>query len=85
MALKNTVTTSHGIEVVDAYQRVECVEIVGKTQISYRVRSYKDNTGLPFFEEKFMTSEYDINGENPLEQAYSHLKTLPEFAGALDC
>ena len=85
MAIKNTVTTSHGIEVVDAYQRVECVEIVGKTQICYRVRSYKDNTGLPFFEEKFMTSEYDINGSNPIGQAYSHLKTLPDFSGAVDC
>ena len=85
MALKITVTSQHGIEVKDAYHRVECVEIVGKTQISYRVRSYKDNTGLPFFEEKFISSNYDITGYNPLSQAYAHLKTLIEFADAVDC
>jgi hypothetical protein len=28
---------------------------------------------------------YDINGENPIRQAYLHLKTLPEFANAVDC
>ena len=28
---------------------------------------------------------YDINGENPIKQAYLHLKTLPEFATATDC
>ena len=28
---------------------------------------------------------YDITGENPIKQAYLHLKTLPEFATATDC
>jgi hypothetical protein len=27
----------------------------------------------------------DMNGENPIKQAYEHLKTLPEFADAVDC
>ena len=27
----------------------------------------------------------DINGPNPIKQAYLHLKTLPEFANATDC
>ncbi len=26
-----------------------------------------------------------IDGENFIKQAYQHLKTLPEFAGATDC
>jgi hypothetical protein len=30
-------------------------------------------------------SAYDIDGDNPIAQAYLHLKTLPEFAGATDC
>lgn len=29
--------------------------------------------------------DYDINGANPIAQAYEHLKTLPEFSGAQDC
>lgn len=27
---------------------------------------------------------YDLDGANPLQQAYEHLKTLPEFVGAVD-
>lgn len=27
----------------------------------------------------------DLNGGNPIKQCYDHLKTLPEFAGAVDC
>jgi hypothetical protein len=27
----------------------------------------------------------DLNGKNFIAQAYEHLKTLPEFAGATDC
>ena len=27
----------------------------------------------------------DLNGGNFIKQAYEHLKTLPEFAGATDC
>jgi hypothetical protein len=27
---------------------------------------------------------YDLNGPNPIKQAYLYLKTLPEFADAVD-
>lgn len=85
MALQKTVTIAYGIEVIDAYHRIEYVQIVNKTSIVYRVRTYKDNSGLPFFEEKVQQSDYDINGDNPIAQAYAHLKTLPEYADAVDC
>lgn len=29
--------------------------------------------------------DYDLNGANPIKQAYLHLKSLPEFEGAIDC
>lgn len=85
MAIKKTVVTIHGFEAVDAYHRVECVEIQGKDQISYRIRSYKDKSGFPFFDDVLISCNYDMNGGNPLVQAYAHLKTLPEFADAVDC
>lgn len=85
MALQKTVTTPYGIEVINAYHRIEYVQIVNKTSIVYHIRTYKDNSGLPFFEEKILQSDYDLNGENPIAQAYAHLKTLPEYAGAVDC
>ena len=28
---------------------------------------------------------YDLDGQNALTQAYNHIKTLPEFSGAIDC
>ena len=84
MALKKTIITAHGFEAVDAYHRVECVEIVGRYEISYRVRSYKDNSGLPFFDEIVVTSDYELNGDNPIAQAYAHVKTIPKFSGAID-
>lgn len=85
MALQKTVITVYGTEVVDAYHRVEAVHIESKTSISFNVRSYKDNSGLPFFQESVVQSWYDISGENPISQAYAHLKTLPEFTDAVDC
>ena len=29
--------------------------------------------------------QVDLNGANFISQAYNHLKTLPEFAGAINC
>jgi hypothetical protein len=29
--------------------------------------------------------DLNIDGDNPIRQAYLHLKTLPEFANAVDC
>ena len=44
--------------------------------------SFKD--GENEFEKNY-TFSIDLNGENPIKQAYAHLKTLPEFANAADC
>ncbi len=85
MALKKTSQTAFGIEVADAYHRVEGLKLVGKDQIAFQVRSYKDSSGLPHFADAASGCAYDINGENPIKQAYVYLKTTPEFAGAQDC
>jgi hypothetical protein len=84
MALSKTTTTIHGFEAVDAYHRVEAVALPNKNEITFHVRSYSD-TDKPFFAEQILTAAYDLDGENPIKQAYDHLKTLPEFAGAIDC
>lgn len=85
MALKKTVHTLFGFEAVDAYHRVEGVSLASKTQISYFLRSYKDNSGVPAFAEVHQFCQYDMNGANPIAQAYADAKQLPEFAGATDC
>jgi hypothetical protein len=85
MALKKTVITEQGFEAVDAYHRVEGVRLNGKTSMSFQVRSYKDNSGVQAFADASYDAAYSINGLNPIAQAYAHIKTQPEFAGAINC
>lgn len=85
MALKKTTITAQGFTAEDAYFRVEEVKIAGKNKISFSIRGYKDDSGLPAFEDRPLTCDYDIESKNPIAQAYEHVKTLPEFAGASDC
>jgi hypothetical protein len=84
MALAKTVSTVHGFQAVNAYHRVEAVTLQNKETIAFHVRSYLA-IDKPFFEESVLSCAYAIDGENPIKQAYDHLKTLPEFAGATDC
>jgi len=83
MALKKTINTKHGIDVNDAYHRVESVQLREKTQLMFAVRSYADPSKQAI-DEKIVSCAYNLNGDNPIKQAYEHLKTLPEFAGAAD-
>jgi hypothetical protein len=84
MALKLTKTTETGFTSNDAYHRVENTAIYSKNKMAFVVKIYND-TNKESFDAKTFTCEYDLNGENPIKQAYLHLKTLPEFEGAVDC
>jgi hypothetical protein len=85
MALKQTTITAQGFTADNDYFRIEQIKIVDKDKIAFNVRGYKDNSGLPAFEDCSLSCNYDIAGKNPIAQAYGYLKTLPEFAGATDC
>jgi hypothetical protein len=85
MALKKTVKTQQGFDAINAYHRVESLNLIDKTRMFFQVRSYKDSEGLPSFSDAAYEAAYDLQGQNPIAQAYAHLKTLPEFAGATDC
>lgn len=84
MALKKTVQTTFGIDIVDAYHRVESVRLQSKTQMQFNVYVYADPS-KQFVAESIETASYDIQGSNPIAQAYEYLKTMPEFADAVDC
>jgi hypothetical protein len=84
MALKKTISTVYGFNVADAYHRIENVTLNGKDKLNFNVRIYTV-ADKPFFAENVMSCDYDLNGANPIAQAYEYLKTLPEFAGAVDC
>lgn len=83
MALKKTVPTQFGFDAKDAYHRVESVT-VNKDSIQFTVRTYADPGKASMFEKSF-SCQYDLAGDNPIKQAYLHLKTHPEFDGAVDC
>lgn len=86
MALKKSITF-RGIPVPDAYIKVYCPQITPtKDQIGFGVHTYAA-ADLPLsdvLDAVTMSAPYDLDGPNPLAQAYEHLKTLPEFAGAVD-
>jgi hypothetical protein len=85
MALQKTVTTPQGFTATNAYHRIEAVRLSGKTQMQFNVYSHINAATIPFFAEGLFDCAYDLDGANPIAQAYEHLKTLPEFAGAVDC
>jgi hypothetical protein len=70
----------HNTIKIDCYSKVETAS-VSKQNATFNV-SFKYSNGILF---KNYDCAYDINGENPIKQAYLHLKTLPEFADAVDC
>lgn len=41
MALKKTVTTIHGFEAVNAYHRVEEMQVTSKSRMTFKVASYR--------------------------------------------
>ena len=84
MALSKTVLSAYGFQATNAYHRVEAVSLVGKETINFHVRSYVA-VDKPFFAEQVLSCAYNLEGANPIAQAYAHLKTLPDFAGAADC
>jgi hypothetical protein len=84
MALSMTINTVYGVDVTDAYHRVEGLSLPTKDTIRFHCRAYKA-TNKPFIAEVVYTIGYTLDGDNPIRQAYLHLKTLPEFANAVDC
>jgi hypothetical protein len=86
MAFKKTVNTQIGVSVNDAYHRVEFVTIdKSKKRIDFHLRNYKDANSASWISDELHACEYDINGANPISQAYVYLKTLPEFIDVTDC
>lgn len=84
MAVKKSYTSRHGIEIPDAYIRVEEIRFTSKISIEFSACVYFDPS-KSVLESKQFACDYDIVGDNPIAQAYAHLKTLPEFADTVDC
>ena len=68
----------------DAYGQVASVSVTKAGGTAHFI-VYSDAGKTSAVEAKFIEFNYNINGESPIKQAYLYLKTLPEFADAIDC
>jgi hypothetical protein len=82
MALQNNIEYK-GIVVEGSYIRINRFE-GNKGTINFIVTYHKDSQSQPFNFKEFECSN-NLNSGNIIEQGYMHLKTLPEFADAVDC
>jgi hypothetical protein len=87
MALTQSLTLTNNFEeesfFADSYLRVNKVTAVkGLSTIEL---GYYKNSGGPLLITRYFTFTLDLDGPNPIKQAYLHLKSLPEFADAVDC
>lgn len=87
MALKQNITlkTNFGDEVtfIDSYIKIE--KLAGsKEKLGINVSFYKRQNEQIVDTKNYLFTP-SLDGKNFISQAYEHLKTLPEFAGATDC
>ena len=84
MALKKTFTLENGLVANNAYIRVTNISITNKQHAVANLSFGVDETSMPF-QHKTIPFAYDLQGDNAWVQAYTHIKTLPEYEDALDC
>jgi len=87
MALKQRKTVNIqpiGDVEIDAYIQVIHVS-ANKEMGAYNVRVRKESAQGGIVSDTVHDFTPDMNGPNCIKQAYLHLKTLPEFASAVDC
>jgi hypothetical protein len=87
MALKKQIIlkSNFGDDVVfyDAYIKISSFT-GNKEKIEIYLSIYKSKDDR-FLENKTLSFTPSLEGDNFIKQGYQYLKTLPEFAGAIDC
>lgn len=72
-----------GLTLQDAYHRIASVDVT-KSEMTFSVSVGVNEESEQLFA-KCYHCNYDIEGNNPIKQAYEHLKSLEEYAGSKDC
>lgn len=86
MALTQDITIEVGskqVPFLGAYAKV--TEYHGNKSRMTFVVSWSEAAGAPAIRQSTYGCAVDLDGDNPIRQAYTHLKSLPEFSGASDC
>lgn len=84
---------SQPMQLTDNFQRtinfdsvyIKISTVTGDKKTMTAVVEYRDGANGAMLENKNIAFPLDLNGFNPIKQAYEYLKTLPEFATAIDC
>lgn len=83
MALITALTTQYGLQVDNAYCRVENIGINKQNEMTFSVCRYvAQGTAYPSFAQTDYVTTYDVQGANVYKQAYAYLTTLDEFRNA---
>lgn len=90
MALSKNVTfTPPGFDtpaqINNAYIRVDTVSGSKSRVTAYVVIGKKESDNCVNAQSLIYSFVPNLDGGNFIKQAYEHLKTLPEFTGAIDC
>ena len=67
----------------DAYLKVTSFS-GSKETVSFALSIFKKKDGVLLQKQEYLFA-MDLEGSNPIKQAYEYLKTLPEFSDAVDC
>ena len=87
MALKNTFNRKNNFGTTSILSDCYCkvVAVSGdKNMIFADLSAMSQDQTYTYFTQRF-SFKPDLDGGNFILQAYQHIKTLPEFAGAKDC
>lgn len=71
-----------GVPIPGAYIKVENVSATSNSLTAMVV--WRATAESPPLKNKLFSLAYDLEGDNPIKQAYQGLKALAEFAGAVD-
>jgi hypothetical protein len=76
-----------GVTIPDAYIRVNSFS-GSKAHIAFNVGFYgaaDENGEREMFDQQAYQCAYDLSGANALVQAYTFIKTLPEYVASVNC
>ena len=73
----DSITASVSDELYVKVQRVNADKTTGQAYVTFTGEKIRGANDYVF--------QVNLAGANFIAQAYEHLKTLPEFAGAMDC
>lgn len=93
MGLQKTIISDNGLEIQDAYFRIDEYSCNGSNLINARIRAYVSRD-LQKQGANFITGSEDVvsfigqyfnNSINTKKQCYDYIKTLSKYTDAIDC